>query len=99
MQKVHSGHDILSVLCPPIKAKPRFFSALTEKVLSKGILISIVSAFLIVLASAFALRFASVAIEQKLALNAAAAQVEQKVGWLPGQYIASEMGGGYLNRQ
>jgi len=91
MQSLHQGHDILSVLCPPQKNKSRFFGALTEKILQKGMFVSIASAFLIVLAAAFALRFASVAIEQKITNNTVKASVEEKVGWLPGQYIADEM--------
>jgi len=98
MEKVHPGHDILSVLCPPMKARTRRFSALTEKILHQGLFVSIVSAFLIVLAVAFALRFASTTLEQKAALSAAQAQVEEKVGWLPGQYINLEINGSYLER-
>lgn len=98
MEKVYPGHEILSVLCPPLKSRRKLFEALTEKILNKGILVSIVSAFLIVLVTAFALRLVSVVVEQKLALSAAQAQLEEKVGWLPGQYIALEIDQGYLSR-
>ncbi len=95
MEKVYPGHDVLSVLCPPIKTRTKTFGALTEKILSKGLLISIVSAFLIVLIAAISLRLASTAIENKVALSTAQAQVEQKVGWLPGSYIEQELNSGY----
>jgi len=99
MDKIHPGHDILSVLCPPLKARNRTIGALTDRILSKGLLVSIVSAFLIVLTVAFALQLTSVALEQKVSLSAAQAQVEHKVGWLPGQYIAPEISSGYIGRQ
>ncbi|MBU1164500.1 hypothetical protein KKA15_02985 [Patescibacteria group bacterium] len=90
MPEPQPGHEILSLLCPPVQPKTRFFSALTEKILAKGMFVSIVSAFLIVLGAAFCLRFASGAIEQKIVRNTVMASVEEKVGWMPGQYIAQE---------
>lgn len=97
MEKVHAGHEILNLLCPPLKSHSQL-GALTEKILGKGILISIVSAFLIVLSAALALRLAATRLEAKVTISRAQVQIEEKVGWLPGQHIKSEMGGGYLGQ-
>ncbi|RJR30802.1 hypothetical protein C4569_03975 [Candidatus Parcubacteria bacterium] len=62
----------------------------------KGILLSIASAFLIVLLFAFGLRMLSTAIENRIAKSEAQLALEKKVGWQPGQYIEAEMGNKYF---
>jgi hypothetical protein len=92
MQKVHAGHDVVSLF--NIASKPRQLSQGNPGALAK--VLTVVSAFLVVVVAATVFNFLSQSLESKT--RAARALSGEPVAFQPSQAISKGITSGYFGK-
>ena len=90
MSRIHPGHEVLSLFGIASATK-----ALNNQAASNRLLVSLVSAFFIVLAVSLLLSLSTRLVGDQPA-PAAAWQAPQQAAYLPGQFVSDQLRQGYL---
>ncbi|NUM25888.1 MAG: hypothetical protein HUU49_04745 [Candidatus Buchananbacteria bacterium] len=90
MSKIQSGHDVLSLF-----GMVQYNKALPQSLISRQLLVSLISAFFIVIAVGLLLRLSTNLLSNQSTVEAAPL-IEQSAAYLPGQLVSEKLSQGYF---
>lgn len=93
MQKVHQGHDIISLFELIMKSKREGVgsSIIRDR---QRLMLSVITAFFIVIAAAYILNIFNQGLEQRLILTSGT----EKTAFQPGKFISQSISQGYIGK-
>lgn len=91
MKTIQPGHDVISLFGMATKNR-----ALSEKTTNNGLVISLVSAFFIILAVSLILSVSTKILGPTSNTIAAQSVTDEKVAFEPGSFVSNEISRGYL---
>lgn len=90
MAKIHPGHDVLSLF-----GMAPYNKALAQSLPSRNFLMSLISAFFIVIVVGLLLRLSTNLVSNQSTISAAPL-IEQPAAYIPGQFISEKLSQGYF---
>jgi len=91
MPSIQTGREVLSLF-----GIAKYPTVLNKKIASFGLFGSLISAFFVVLAISLVLGIATKALEKSTPAGTAVSLAEEKVAFIPGQFVSQKLRQGYM---